>query len=238
MRKFVLSVYFVFSAFPILSFAENKCLNLFNTENTNKQSSSSNWGNYYQLTANSPPRETLVLALSKFKDIDPKKLFAIDLGSGAGNDVIGILNHGWGRVMAVDREQQSIDYIQKMAPPSSNYKLQTLVSSFEKLPQLPQADLINASYSLPFCHPFYFAKTWKTITDSIHIGGRFSGNFFGKRDDWSRNNEMTFFSKADLELLFKDFEIEYFSEVEKDGYTASGHQKHWHEFFIIAKKIK
>ena len=35
---------------------------------------------------------------------------------------------------------------------------------------------------------------------------------------------------------WKDYEIIDFKEVEKDGTTALGKEKHWHIFNIIAKK--
>ena len=48
---------------------------------------------------------------------------------------------------------------------------------------------------------------------------------------------MSFFSKKEVEQLFKDFEITKFDEIEMDKPTALGKQKHWHFFNLIAKKI-
>ena len=47
---------------------------------------------------------------------------------------------------------------------------------------------------------------------------------------------MTFFSKEEVLNLFKSFEIINFGEMEKDGKTALGKEKHWHIINVIAKK--
>ena len=47
---------------------------------------------------------------------------------------------------------------------------------------------------------------------------------------------MSFFSKKEVEQLFKNFEIMKFDEIEVDGSTALRKQKHWHFFDVIAKK--
>ena len=47
---------------------------------------------------------------------------------------------------------------------------------------------------------------------------------------------MTFLTKDKVIELFKQFNIISFKEFEKDGNTALGEAKHWHIFFIIAKK--
>ena len=50
---------------------------------------------------------------------------------------------------------------------------------------------------------------------------------------------MVFFNKTQVLELFKDsFDIVFFNEIEKNGKTALGKEKHWHIFNIIAKKIK
>ena len=38
--------------------------------------------------------------------------------------------------------------------------------------------------------------------------------------------------------LFCNFELIQFNEIEKDAIIASGEQKHWHIYDVIAKKIK
>ena len=66
--------------------------------------------------------------------------------------------------------------------------------------------------------------------------GRFAGNFFGLNDSWAGNKEMTFHSAEEVRKLFRNFEIEVFDERDEDGSTASGEEKHWHVYSVIAKK--
>ncbi len=48
---------------------------------------------------------------------------------------------------------------------------------------------------------------------------------------------MTFLNREMICHLFSQFKIEYFQEEEKDEMDALGYYKHWHKFFIVAKKI-
>lgn len=45
-----------------------------------------------------------------------------------------------------------------------------------------------------------------------------------------------FFTKKETKELFSAFEIIQFNEIEKDATIASGEEKHWHIYDIIAKK--
>lgn len=69
------------------------------------------------------------------------------------------------------------------------------------------------------------------------MAGYFVGTFFGEKDSWKKSKKnMIFLSKTNLLQLFNKFEILYFNEIEKDGTTKMGENKHWHIFVIIAKK--
>ena len=195
------------------------------------------WSDYYTAVKDKPPRETLVYALDLFENenADPEKLFAVDLGSGSGRDAFELLKRGW-KVHVTDKEQSAIDIIKKNLPEKYNQKLTSDVTSFENL-IIPQADLINASYSLPFCLPVHFDSLWSKIEKAVVIGGRFSGVFFGKNDEWARFCDMTFLEKEKVERLFKNFQIEYFHEKDEEGETAIGEKKHWHVYSVIAKKV-
>ena len=47
---------------------------------------------------------------------------------------------------------------------------------------------------------------------------------------------MVFLDEKQVLDLFKEFEIINFKEIEKDGKTVLGQQKHWHIFDVIARK--
>lgn len=69
------------------------------------------------------------------------------------------------------------------------------------------------------------------------MNGYFVGNFFGKKDSWANTKEnIMFFTKKETKELFSAFEIIQFNEIEKDATIASGEEKHWHIYDIIAKK--
>jgi SAM-dependent methyltransferase len=113
--------------------------------------------------------------------------------------------------------------------------LQTQVAKFEEV-NLPPADLIHASYSIPFCHPDHFPELWEKIANALKPGGRFAGQFFGVHDSWANEPDMTFHTEAQVRAMLQNFETEYFHEEDADGHAASG-PKHWHVFTVIARKI-
>ena len=194
------------------------------------------WKDYYTAVSDKPPRETLIAALELYQNenADTEKLFAVDLGCGSGRDTFELLKNGW-KVYATDREQAAIDIIRKNLPERYRHKLTTVVSAFENI-VIPKADLINASYSLPFCLPLCFDKLWMKIDNAIVKGGRFAGVFFGMNDEWAKFGDMTFLERNKIEFMFKNFRIEYFHEKDEMGETAIGEKKHWHVYSVIAKK--
>jgi trans-aconitate methyltransferase len=196
-----------------------------------------NWTEYYKKTEKkSVPRKTLLKAIELF-DLDqigvPK--LAIDLGCGSGIDTEALLRCGWS-VLAIDAQVSAINSLLTKMPQFYSGQLTSQVASFETLPQLPPAYLINASFSLHFLTPNNFYKFWHLISDSLHPGGRFAGTFFGIRDGWSTRSDMTFLSPEALNALFLTFEIEFFEEEELAHPDAMGYEKYWHKYFIVAKK--
>ena len=195
-----------------------------------------NWPAYYEAVRNRPPRETLVqaLALSAADASAASKRAAIDLGCGSGIDTFALLQHGW-HVLAIDRQPEAIDQVQAATPPEYRARLETRLAAFGDL-ALPPADLINASFSLPFCHPQHFGALWATITSALNPGGYFAGHFFGNRDGWAHIATMTFHTAGQVQALLQGFDRENVQELEEDGTTALGEPKHWHVFSVVARK--
>ncbi len=196
------------------------------------------WSDFYRAMKDRPPRETLLEALSLFdKDKNPgRQYFAMDIGCGTGLDTFELLSRGW-KVYATDKEQKAIDIIREKVTEDKKDNLETGAVAFHEL-IFKKADLINAGMSLPFCNPDKFDKLWENIVNAVKINGRFSGNFFGEKDEWAIFDDMTFHSKEKLESMFAKFETEFFHERDEDGETATGIKKHWHVFSIVAKKIR
>lgn len=180
--------------------------------------------------------EPLTLALSLFEEkttnLEQTKK-AADLGCGSGMDSIALIQSGW-EVLAIDQDRTSLDRLFNEV--SNNSMLTVLEGHFETL-ELPPLDLVNASFSLPFCHPDSFGTLWRTIELSIKSGGIFCGHLFGPEDSWAiSRSDMTFHNQEQAQLLFNNFNIHVFKEIKKDGKTLTGHPKRWHIYTIVAIK--
>ncbi|MEM9923394.1 MAG: class I SAM-dependent methyltransferase [Cyanobacteria bacterium P01_D01_bin.50] len=200
------------------------------------QVSGRNWSNYYKAVANRPPRETLITALTNFEIETPeaKSRIAIDLGCGEGRDTVELLRRGW-QVIAIDAEKEAISQLLKRPHINTNL-LETHIAQFENIPTLESANLVNASFSLPFCAPESFPDLWNKIYSCLLPGSRFCGHLFGSRDSWANDSTMNHHTRSELEALLRFFEVEFLREEEHLGKTALGKEKYWHIFHIVARK--
>lgn len=173
------------------------------------------------------PEETLVKALR----IHSRPGLAVDLGCGTGKDTLYLLKKNW-KVLAHDGEGRALKILRNRVPSSKADRLETLVAPFSEMELPDNVDLINASYSLPYCPPADFDACWAKIIDSLVVGGRFSGQFFGNRDEWAHNPSISTVSKQELRDMLARFEIEYLDEDEGRSRAAR-----WHVFHVVAKKV-
>lgn len=187
------------------------------------------WNSYYNAIENRPPRKTILTALAGFKTAG----FALDLGCGTGRDTEKLLRQNW-RVLAIDQETEAI---QRLQAKFENYpQLTTQVSSFEELNFPQSVDLINASFSLPFCSPIAFSRVWENIFNSLKKGGRFCGHLFGDRDSWRDKHFLYCQTRSQVEILLQPYQIELLEEEEHSGETPLGETRYWHIFHIVAQK--
>lgn len=211
------------------------------------------WTEYYSAVAGKPPRDTLLKAADLFdqgqnQNQDQNQSpggaatasrHAIDIGCGVGRDSHELLRRGW-RVWATDFNDDSQRHTLGAAPPGTSGRLAYVASAMEDLPANPQlprvADLINASFALPFCNPEKFADLWRWIERTVRPGGRFAGQFFGDRDEWACIRPKSHFTRAQVEELFHGWAFEHFEEVEKEGDDAMGNTKYHHVFHIVARR--
>jgi tellurite methyltransferase len=98
------------------------------------------------------------------------------------------------------------------------------------------ANLVNASFALPFCPPAAFPGVWWRIVRSLRPGGRFTGQLLGDADSWAREPGITHFDKAELDELLAGLEVEHLWEEEADSVTPRGEAKHWHVFHVVARR--
>ena len=156
---------------------------------------------------------------------------AIDIGCGAGNDTICLLEKGF-KVTAVDSDNQVKEIVENRC--GNNESLDIVIGDFSKV-ELPEADLIFANFSLFFVKE-NFDVFMKNLLEKVNKNGFFVGNFLGKEDDWKTSKTKTVVEKDELLAFFKDFKIYYFSEEKyfKDGITKKN--KFWHVYTVIAQK--
>lgn len=195
----------------------------------NNHSQDSAWPEYYKNTEGKPPRPLLLKALPYVQE----KLEALDIGSGALNESIYLLSNGFKHVTAVDKEPVA----QKIAEKLSGENFDYVISSIENL-DLPSKhyDLINAQLSLPFIPPTVFNEVLKKIVLSIKDGGIFTGQFFGNRDGWNYNENMTFLTIEEAKIALSELNVISFEESVFSNVTAAGNMKQWHIFDFIVKK--
>jgi len=189
------------------------------------------WVRYFA-AAGDAPRDTLLHALELHEAEGRSPGTAVDLGCGGGRDALELLRRGW-RVLAVDAEPAAIDLILGRA--DARAALETVVARFGDV-DLPQADLVNASFSLPFCPADEFERTWASIRGALGQGGRFCGQLFGERDAWAPGADMNFHSRQQVELLLDGLVVERLDEVDAEGPTALEGLKHWHLFHVVARR--
>ncbi len=195
------------------------------------------WIRFYKASEGTPAWPALLSALDRFEADAPDVTgrFAIDLGCGAGRDTLEMLRRGW-RILAIDKQPEAIEQVASVVPPELLDRLEGRVAAFEDITTLPQADLINAAFALPFCRPDHFDALWAAIVAALPPGGRFVGQFFGDRDEYVGKPGMTFHTAEQVQELLKPFEIEHLKEREEDGKTRLGEPKHWHVFSVVARK--
>lgn len=191
------------------------------------------WAAYYDKLRDRPPRRTLVLALDNF-GTPPDGALAVDLGCGDGRDIVEMLRRGWS-VVAVDAEPEALKRLAERNLPGGE-RITPIVSRMEDAPLPIGLHLVNSSFAMPLCEPAKFHELWQRICEALPSGGRFSGQWYGRRDSWIGRPGMTFVSREEAQAMLRGLDIELFEEEESDGVTPRGKPKHWHIFHIVVRK--
>jgi len=193
------------------------------------------WRRYYDAAQGRPPRDTLLFALDRWEaeHFQRDAGFAVDLGCGEGRDTVELLRRGW-RVLAIDSERRGLDLLRARPDQPNAALLETRCERMEDA-IWPEADIVSSSFALPFCPPGRFPALWQRIHDSLRFGGRFAGQLFGPNDGWA-DRGLAIVTRAALDALLADYDVEMLEEIDRDGETAPGKPKHWHIFHIVARR--
>jgi tellurite methyltransferase len=197
--------------------------------------SSGGWSAYYRGTSKRPPRDIVSQVLTNIEyegDASPGRR-AIDLGFGAGTDTLELLRRGW-TVVAVDREADAARFLVRRVPARWRARLTTVIAPMEEI-DLPPADLVYAGFSLPFCPRDRFPGLWSTIRRAVCPHGHFAGQFFGNRDEWRNNRQLTFHDRRQVAGLARGWKVELLRETDEHGRSFEGPKK-WHFFDVILEK--
>ncbi|MFG0245653.1 MAG: class I SAM-dependent methyltransferase [Phycisphaerales bacterium JB052] len=193
------------------------------------------WPGYFEVTQGRPARETLLHALKLFSNEPNRQTrFAVDLGCGEGRDTAELLRAGW-RVHAIDGHPDGLTRLMHRDDHDAHERLTMQLAPFERVDP-PRCDLLNASFSLPFCEPGRFDALWSRIVDAIEPGGRFSGQLFGNRDSWAAIPDRSHHTREQVDAFLAPFSVEMLKEEERDGQDCNGTSKHWHVYHIVARK--
>lgn len=195
------------------------------------------WPGYFSVVKGKPPRDTLVAALANFERTEGAGYagLAVDLGCGEGRDTRELLLRGW-RVLAIDGNAEGLRLLDEQLPPGVGGRLQTQLATYAQATWPRGVDLVNASYSLPFCPPEHFAAVWDRIVTSLRRGGRFAGQLFGDRDDWASIPGRSHQPRSEVDRLLAPFEVEELREESKEDDPMTPRPKRWHIFHIVARK--
>lgn len=185
---------------------------------------------FYQQTLGAPAHPSLLQALEHWTG-DPG--LALDLGCGAGRDSLELLRRGW-RVQAIDEQARALAALKAQVCDADRPRLHTVQARFDDL-RLPIAQLINASFALPFCAPPAFPGLWQRIENALDQGGLFAGHLFGERDSW-RERSLLVHTRDEAERLLRGWQVLSLEEHEWNGRTALGRAKHWHLLAIVARR--
>ena len=192
------------------------------------------WPGYFQSVLGKPARDTLLAALDSFEKEGFQTGFAVDLAAGEGRDSLELLGRSW-KVLATDNHPEAFNFLWARVPEPLKPLLTTLEVNFCDM-EFPESDLVNASFALPFCEPGDFEILWNKITASIRPGGRFAGQFFGKRDTWASLSNRSHHTLEEVYELLNGFTVEMMREEERDDPPHLRKPKHWQLFHVVARK--
>ena len=188
------------------------------------------WQQYQASVRERPPRRLYQHALGSLA-----AGVAVDLGCGAGSEILDLLRRGW-YVFAIDQEASAIQGVKDRVGAELAKNLRCSIQKIENITELPDSDFVFAYHSLPFCDVRAVEKIFERVQSVLRPGGLFAGSFFGPGDDWVLAKQAAGMTSEQLHEALGPYELEVFEEFKFKGPTALDGEKTWHYFEFIAKK--
>lgn len=200
------------------------------------------WDEYNAAQAGRAPRASLGAALDAVRRHtveggahgSPRPPVAVDLGCGEGVEVAALLEQGW-LVHAIDAEAAPLERLVDRTPEDRRERLHVHQVAYGDIDVIPDADLVHASYSLPYCEPVHFHRLWAAVRAALRPGAVLSCQLFGPHDDSYGDPEMTFHTADEVRALLDGLELVSWTEEDADGTAYTG-PKHWHVFHVVARR--
>lgn len=192
----------------------------------------STWARYAEGTAGREPMKFLTQAINVTANDEHRGRLATDLGCGAGNETLALLNRGW-RVHAIDSEPRAIEVLESRVKEADRARLTTQVGTFDEV-DLPAADLVFASLSLPFAGRKHDESIRHALA-AVKPGGWFVGVLFGHNDTWASRDDVSSVDRDEISAFLAGFDPVGIDEEEFDGPSSIG-EKHWHWYVVAARK--
>lgn len=200
------------------------------------------WTDFYAQQTGRSVRPVFVAALEAWRAADDGRGSvpdAVDLGCGDGVESRALLEAGF-RVLAIDADPGVVERVTAGVDDAERDRLTVRRASFDEIAplggtvELPDADLVYAGFSLPFCTPDVFERLWVGIRASLRPGGLFAGQLFGPHDDFAAWPEMNTHDLDDVHGLLDGLQVLTLQEEDREGNSFTG-RKHWHVFHIVAR---
>lgn len=190
------------------------------------------WAGFLSATAVRDTGPLLPSALDFVGESGEDRL-VIDFGCGGGADTRWFLERGW-RVHAVDVTPEAEQLILDRVRPEAASRLTIDIGTFHEV-DLPPADLVYASFSLPFAGSDLDAALANGL-GAVKPGGAFFGNLFGHNDTWAPDPEVASVDRDDIDRTFAAFSEVTVQEFDEDGPYGAGDMKHWHFYIVEARR--
>ena len=152
-------------------------------------------------------------------------------------DTAYLMGRGFKMIDIVDSEPYIAEVAQEVRGREADIRV--YVMPYQEFPFSNQAyDLVNAQNAIPFAGDEHIDGLMESIKCSIKPGGIFCGTFFGPKDDWAGDPEISIKSLEWVKKFFNPQEwlVHKIAEEISNRPTANGNDKQWHIMHVIAAR--